>query len=174
MSFKDDYPLLDDHFHVFRTVKYDKLMQMFYKFKTGVVYIGGAWCKNSQAVVGILNRTAKKNKIRTITHFDPHYINAFKEEKDMRDCLELEVKLNYYYLIEKLGFKSDIYVQDTLIPRLPVPAVIGIKNGVCVGIITDEYILDEKGLHVEASDEDMSVVYEEKLTELFKKVKSKE
>lgn len=174
MSFKDDYPLLDDHFHVFRAVNYAKLMQMFYKFKTGVIYIGGAWCKNCQAVIGIINHTAKKNKIRTIQSFDPHYINAFKEEVDMRDCLELEVKLNYYYLIEKLGYKSDIYVQDTLIPRLPVPAVIGVKNGVCVGIVTEEYIMDDKGLHKADSDEDMSVFYENKLTELFKTVKKKD
>ena len=174
MSFKDDYPLLDDHFHVFRAVKYDKLMQMFYRFKTGVIYIGGAWCKNCQAIISILNQTAKKNKIRTIKCFDPRFVSVFKEEVDMRDCLDLETKLNYYYLIEKLGFKSDVLVQDTLIPRLPIPAVIGVKNGVCVGIITDEYVLDEKGLHVEGSEEDLSVAYEEKLTELFKKVKAKE
>ena len=174
MSFKDDYPLLDDHFHVYRPVNYNRVMHMFYKFKTGVIYIGGPWCKNCQAVIGIVNRTAKKNKIRTIKAFDPHYVNTFKEEVDMRDCLELEVKLDYYYLIEKLGYKSDVYVQDTLIPRLPVPAIIGIKNGVCVGIITDEYIMDEKGLHKVDSDLDMSASYEEKLTELFVKVKSKD
>lgn len=172
MSFKDDYPLLDDHFHVFRVVKYDKLMQMFYKFKTGVIYVGGAWCKNCQAIISILNRTAKKNKIRTIKCFDPRFVSVFKEEVDMRDCLDLETKLNYYYLIEKLGYKNETLVQDTFIPRISVPAVIGIKNGVCIGVIEDEYILENDILHIEGSTEDKKEEYVEKLNNLFQKVKA--
>ena len=39
---------------------------MFYKFKTGVIYIGGAWCKNCQAVISLINKTAKKNKINPV------------------------------------------------------------------------------------------------------------
>ena len=174
MSYNDEYPLLKDKFNVFRSATYDKVMEMFYKFKTGVVYIGGAWCKNCQAIISILNRTAKKNKIRTIWHYDPHVINVFKEEVDLRDCGDLETKLNYYYLIEKLGFTSDTLVQDTLIPRLNVPAVIGIKNGICIGIIHEEYLLEGECLHEEDSTEDCTEHYEQRLTELFQAVKEKE
>lgn len=174
MSYNDEYPLLKDKFNVFRTSTYDKVMQMFYKFKTGVIYIGGAWCKNCQAVISIINKTAKKNKVRTILHYDPHFIDIFKEEVDLRDCGSLETKLNYYYLIEKIQYKSDTLVQDTLIPRLNVPAIIGVKNGICVGVIDEEYILDDLGLHKEGDTKDYTEEYTNRLTELFQLVKAKE
>lgn len=174
MNFTEEYALLNDKLNVFRSVNYEKMMKMIYKFKTGIIYIGGAWCKNCQAIIQLLNKTAKKNKIKTIYNYDPHFINVFKEEVDLRDCGDLETKLNYYYLIEKIGYKSDTLVQDTLIPRLNVPAIIGIKNGICVGVIDDEYILDDHGLHKEGSTEDMSEEYVTKLTNLFQKVKVKE
>lgn len=173
MSYNDEYPLLKDKFNVFRSANYDKVMKMFHKFKTGVILIGGAWCKNCQAVISIINKTAKKNKIRTILHYDPHFINIFKEEVDLRDCGDLETKLNYYYLVEKLEYKSDVYVQDTLIPRLNVPAVIGIKNGICVGIIDEEYLLDADGLHKEEETTDRTKEYTQRLTDLFQLVKEK-
>lgn len=172
MSF-ENYDLLKGKIHVFRSVKYDKVMKMLENFKTGVIFIGGSWCKNCQAVIEIINKTAKKNKIRTIKHFDPKFINIFKEEVDMRDCGDLETKLNYYYLVEKLGYKNDTLVQDTFIPRIPVPAVIGIKNGTCVGVVEDEYILDGDVLHAEDSEENMMEEYISKLDTLFKKVKAK-
>lgn len=172
MSF-ENYSLLKGKIHVYRSAKYEKVMKMLDKFKTGVIFIGGSWCKNCQAVIEIINKTAKKNKIRSIQHFDPKFINIFNEEVDMRDCGDLETKLNYYYLIEKLGYESDNLVQDTFIPRMPVPAVIGVKNGVCVGIVDDEYILDDGVLHKEDSDVNMMDDYVSKLDSLFKKVKVK-
>ncbi len=174
MNFSDEYTFLKDKFNVFRKANYDKVMGMFQNFKTGIIFIGGGWCKNCQAVAPIVNATAKKNKVRTILHFDPHFINIFKEEVDLRDCGDLETKLNYYYLIEKLGFTSDTFVQNTLIPRLNVPAIIGIKNGICVGIIDDEYVLDTNGLHKEDSDIDQTEEYTNKLTDLFQIVKQRE
>lgn len=172
MSF-ENYDLLKGKTHVFKSVTYEKVMRMLEKFKTGIIYIGGSWCKNCQAVIGILNQTAKKSKIRTIYHFDPKFLNVFKEEVDLRDCGDLETKLNYYYLVEKLGYKNDTLVQDTLIPRMPVPSIIGIKNGTCVGVIEDEYLLDENILHLPDSNDDKTEEYTQKLKELFEKVKSK-
>ncbi len=174
MNFVEEYTLLEDKFSVFKSVTYEKMMNIIDKFKTGIIYIGGAWCKNCQAIINLLNKTAKKNKIRTIYNYDPHFINVFKEEVDLRDCGDLETKLNYYYLIEKIGFKSDQLVQDTLIPRLNVPAIIGIKNGICVGVIDDEYILDKNGLHKDGDTVDMTQEYEDRLSELFQKVKKKD
>ncbi len=174
MNYNDVYPLLKDRFNVFRNASYDKVMQMFHKFKTGIVFIGGSWCKNCQAVVSIINKTAKKHKIKTILHYDPHFIDIFKDEVDIRDCGTLENKLDYYYLIEKLEYKSDIYVDDTLIPRIKVPAVIGIKNGICVGVIDEEYILDDLGLHKENEVEDHTEDYINKLDELFERTILKE
>ena len=79
MSF-ENYDLLKGKIHVFRNANYDKIMKMLDKFKTGVIFIGGSWCKNCQAVIEIVNKTAKKNKIRSIYHFDPKFTNIFKEE----------------------------------------------------------------------------------------------
>ena len=172
MSF-ENYDLLKGKIHVFKSVKYEKVMKMLEKFKTGVIFIGGSWCKNCQAVIEIINKTAKKNKIRSIYHFDPKFINIFNEEVDMRDCGDLETKLNYYYLIEKIGYTSDNLVQDTFIPRLPVPAIIGVRNGVCVGVVEDEYLLDDGILHNEDSQENKTDEYIAKLEELFKRVKAK-
>lgn len=174
MSFCDDYTLLDDELNVYRSINYKNVMQMFTNMKTGVIFLGGAWCKNCQAVIHIVNAVAKKNKIRTIHHFDPIITNVFKEEVDWRDCGDLETKMDYYAFIEKIGYKSDTLVQDTLIPRINVPAIIGIKNGDCVGIIDDEYIYDEAGLHFEDEFDDKTVEFEEKLDQLFKRVKAKE
>ena len=171
MSF-ENYELLKGKTHVFKSVTYEKVMKMLEKFKTGIIFIGGSWCKNCQAVVDILNKTAKKNKIRSIYHFDPKFINIFKEEVDLRDCGDLETKLNYYYLVEKLGYKNDTLVQDTFIPRISVPAIIGIKNGVCVGVVEEEYLLDDDILHKENSTEDEKEQYIERLTNLFQKVKA--
>ena len=171
MSF-ENYDLLKGKTHVFKSVTYEKVMKMLEKFKTGVILIGGSWCKNCQAVIEIINKTAKKNKIRSIYHFDPKFVNVFKEEVDLRDCGDLETKLNYYYLIEKLGYKNETLVQDTFIPRISVPAVIGIKNGVCIGVIEDEYVLENDILHLEGSTEDKKEEYIEKLNNLFQKVKA--
>lgn len=173
MNYTEEYTLLDDRLNVFKSVTYDKMMQLIDKFKTGIIYIGGAWCKNCQAVVHIINRVAKKNKIKTVYNYDPHFINVFKEEVDLRDCGDLETKLNYYYFIEKIGFKSDTLVRDTLIPRLNVPAIIGLKNGICVGVIDEEYVMDDSGLHKEGCMQDVTADYEAKLTDLFQKVKKK-
>ena len=169
----ENYELLKGKIHVFRSVSYDKVMKMFEKFKTGVIYIGGSWCPNCQAVIEIVNRTAKKCKVRSIYHYNPKFINVFKEEVDLRDCGDLETKLNYYYLIEKLGYENDTLVQDTLIPRMSVPAIIGIRNGICVGVVDDEYLLDDGILHLPGSDEDKKEEYIAKLQDLFTKVKTK-
>lgn len=173
MNFSDEYPLLKGR-HIFKSITFENMIRMIYKFKTGVILIGGSWCKNCQAVIGIINETAKENKIRTVYCYDPRFINIFKEEEDLRDCKSLETKLNYYELVEKIGFKSDEYVVDTLIPRIKVPAVIGLRNGICVGIIESEYINDKIGLHEESSAVDMTSEYKNSLTSLFKKVKAKE
>ena len=73
---------------------------------------------------------------------------------------------------EKLGYKNETLVQDTFIPRISVPAVIGVKNGVCIGVVEDEYILENDILHIEGSTEDKKEEYIEKLNNLFKKVKA--
>ena len=173
MTFVQEYQLLEDRFHVFKSITYDKMMKMLTQFKTGIIYIGGAWCKNCQAIVALLNKTAKASKIRTVYNYDPHFINVFKEEVDLRDCGDLETKLKYYALVEKVGFKSDELVVDTLIPRMPVPMILGIKNGSCIGMVSGEYVLDQEGLHEEGSCEDQTEQFVSKLKELFKNVKEK-
>ena len=64
-------------------------------------------------------------------------------------------------------------MDGTLIPTLPVPMILGIKNGSCIGMVSGEYVLDQEGLHEEGSCEDQTEQFVSKLKELFKKVKEK-
>ena len=169
----ENYELLKGKLHVFKSAKYEKVIKMLDNFKTGVIFVGGSWCPNCQAVVDIINKTAKKNKIRSIQHYDPKFTNAFNEVVDLRDCGDLDTKLNYYCLVEKIGYESEKVVPETLIPRISVPAVVGIKNGTCVGIVEGEYLLDGDILHEKDSDIDMKEDYINKLEQLFKKVNEK-
>ena len=45
MTFVQEYQLLEDRFHVFKSITYDKRIKLLTQFKTGIIYIGGAWCK---------------------------------------------------------------------------------------------------------------------------------
>lgn len=150
MDYNLDYELLNDANNIFKEVSYDELMDLVNGFTTGIFYIGGAWCKNCQAIAGLLNSECKKKFVDTIYNFVPKYTNDLGEEVDIRSCLSLEDKLKYYDLVEKIGFNnsSDETVTDTLITKMHVPFIFALKNGVCVDFFSMELIY-ENGLYVE-------------------------
>ncbi len=166
-----DYVHLTDENHIIQSISYDELIQLLDGFGTGLVFIGGPWCANCQAIIKELNEVAKKFGLEAIFNYDPRFINVFKEEEDLRDCKTLENKLKYYAIVEKLKFKSDELVVDTLIPRMHVPFIFGIKNGSCIGYYSPELIKDGNGLHSKEDNEDKTIEFICHITELIHKIK---
>lgn len=143
MDFNEKYKLLTDKNHIYEEVSYNRLMDLVNGFTTGIFYIGGPWCESCQLIIEILNDVCKKNNIDVIYNYDPKFINILKEEEDLRDCKSLEVKLKYYELVEKIGFNNSTEecVKDTLISKMHVPFIFGMRNGTCVDFFSMELSL---------------------------------
>ena len=171
MDFCKEYNYLIDENHIFKEIDYDTLIHLLDGFDTGLVMIGGPWCKNCQAVIKEVNEIGKREGLDVIYHYDPKFINVFKEEDDLRNCSTLEIKLKYYALVEKIGFKSTELVTDTLIPKIHVPFFIAIRNGNCVGYYTAELIKDSNGFHKEGELEDRTIEFVLALQSLISKIK---
>ena len=171
MNYYIEYEFLDDEKNVFKPISYDELMYMLNNFQTGLVYIGGAWCKSCQAIVHNINKIAKEMGLDTVYNYDPKFINVFKDEEDLRDCKTLEIKLKYYEFVEKTGFKSNELVKDTLIPRIPVPSLFAIKNGKCEGYYSIELIKGKTMLHYKDDDVDRTSELENNIKNLINKLK---
>ncbi len=61
---------LTDPSPVFRTTTYHQLLSLFETDGTYMVLFGGAWCGNTQAVIGQINDVAKEYGVKTIYNFD--------------------------------------------------------------------------------------------------------
>ena len=96
----------------------------------------------------------------------------FKEEEDLRDCESLEHKLDYYYLIEKIGYKNknNELVRDTLIQKMETPTFIVIKNGSVIDYFTSEYIRDPY-IRLEDSTDDKTMEFNSRITNMIRKLK---
>lgn len=171
MDFCLEYEHLNDENHIFQSISYDELIRLLDNFGTGLVFIGGAWCKNCQAIIKELNEIGKKCGLDVIYNYDTKFINVFKEVEDLRDCKTLENKLKYYAIVEKIKYKSNELVQDTLISKIRVPFIFGIKNGSCVGYYSIELIKDKNGLHEEDSLEDKTIDFVYNVSSLIHKIK---
>lgn len=68
--FTDRYEQLEDADHVYRTLTYHELDFLLKSDGTYVVLVGGAWSKDTQAVIGYINEVAKELNIPTIHQFD--------------------------------------------------------------------------------------------------------
>lgn len=170
MDYCKEYEHLLDEEHVFQQISYEGVIHLLDSFGTGFVFIGGPWCKNCQAIISDLNEIAKEAGIDTIYNYDPRFVNEFKREVDIRDCSNLDLKLKYYAFIEKIKYKSHEFVKNTLIPRIPVPFFVAIRNGLCVGYYSIELIKDENGLHLEDSLDDKYHEFKSHILSLITKV----
>ena len=160
---------MDRHFV---DIDYNETMDFFSSLKTGLIYIGGDWCKPCMAVEDILIDTAKECGVDTIYRFDPMFTNVYGEQEDLRDCKSLEIKMDYYKLVEKLGFKSNELVKDTLIPRIHLPFYAVVKFGRCEKYYFKELVKDEDGtLHTFDSKYDCKDEFIDNLRELMELVK---
>ncbi len=172
MDYCLEYQYLNDENHLFKEISYDELIHLLDGFETGLVYIGGPWCPNCQAIIDKVNELGKKQGLDVIYNYDTRFENIFKEVDDLRRCGTLEVKLKYYALVEKIKFKSPELVVDTLIPKIHIPFFIAIKNGSCVGYYSIELIREKDGtLHLENEETDRAKELEDNLILLMSKLK---
>lgn len=172
MDFCQEFKYLNDEENVFKEIQYEELSQLLDSFGSGLVIIGGSFSKHMQAIIKEVNDIAKREGIEEVLVYNPRFINVFHEEEDLRDCLTLENKLKYYYIVEKTGFKSDSLVRDTLIAKMDVPTFFAIKNGTCVDYFTSKYIKDPY-IHLADDLEDRTLEFDMRLTSLIRRLKEK-
>ena len=144
-----------DETHVFKEISYDEFMNMFDTFQTGLVLLGGPWCSNAKLIVPYLNKIAKDNNLSVIYNFDFKYLNDFGQQGDLRTGTSLDHRMEYFNIAEKTGIHSSLTVENTMMPRIPSPTVIAIKNGNCIDYVTFKYILDETKTKNNLSEEEL-------------------
>lgn len=169
MVYSEEYTNLDGD-NVFKEITYDEFMDMFEHLETGIVLLGGAWCKNAQITVPYANTLAKKKGLDVIYNFDLKYENELGRQGDLRTGTSLDHRMEYFNIAEKTGIESDTVVENTMMPRIPSPTFIAIKNGTTVGYFTAKYIKDETTEKLELSSEDM-LDFAVKFTELVDLIK---
>lgn len=152
MNFKKFFKSLKRD-NVFNEITYDDFEDIIREKKTSLFVIGGAWCDEFQAVISLADKVAKEAGIAKIDVYDPRFVNVFNEIEDLRDCLTLEHKLKYYYIVEHTGFKNTELVQDTLIAKMEVPTFFAIKDGVCLDYFTALYVTDNGGKTIHLKDD---------------------
>jgi len=169
MVYSEEYTNLDGD-NVFKEITYDEFMDMFEHLETGIVLLGGAWCKNAQIIVPYANTLAKKKGLDVIYNFDLKYENELGRQGDLRTGTSLDHRMEYFNIAGKTGIQSDTVVENTMMPRIPSPTFIAIKNGATVGYFTAKYIKDETTEKLELSSEDM-LDFAVKFTELVDLIK---
>lgn len=165
---KKEYKALEKN-NIFESVDYDKLMYMIDNFGTGLFLIGGPWCKYCQAIAPILDEIGKDAGLDVIYNYDPKFVDVFGEDNDLRDCKSLEIKLKYYAIVEKIGFKSPELVKDTLIPRIHTPFIFGLRNGSCVGYYSVE-VLKKHNRLVDENKKDRTIDIIHNVDEIISKI----
>lgn len=171
MDYLLEYKNLNDENHIYQCIDYDQLINYLDTFATGLFYVGGPWCQNCQAVVDIVNQLAKTAGLEVIYNYDPMFVNVFGEFEDLRDCKSLEIKLKYYAIVERLGYKSEELVKDTLIPRMHVPFFFAVKNGQIMGTYSIELERDGNSLHDSNSKDDKTIEFVQSILNLINKIK---
>lgn len=138
MGLCEEYPILGLK-HIIKKINIDDLIDKLSGFESLLVFIGGAWDKLTSELIKKVNDISIKAGLSEVYNYDPLFINVFKEEENLIDCKTLENKLKYYSIIERIGYKSNELVQDTLIPKIHVPFFIAMKNGSCIGTYQATY-----------------------------------
>ena len=172
MNFVVDFKHLNDEHHVYKEISILDLKDVFYNNETAFIIIGGPWCPKTQAIMGITNTIAKREGLNKIFVYNPRFINVFGEEEDLRDCLTLEHKLDYYFIVEKIGFKNEHseLVQDTLIQKMDTPVFVVVKEGKALAYYSSKFILNPY-LRYEDNLEDKTLEFDKELTKLIKLLK---
>lgn len=144
-DFNEKYEYLKDDKNVFVSISYEDLIKKL-DSETFILYVGGAWCPNCQAVVKYINATAKELNIDQVYNFDTRISSVKTSEKDIRNCNDAAQESLYRAFIEALGYVNPdgITTENTDIARLAVPAVLAVKNGEIVDVLVKEYFYNEE------------------------------
>ena len=172
MDFVKEYKYLEDEANIFKSIDYDELMDLINNLGTGLVVMGGPWCEYTQAIMKELNDIGKKAGIDAIYNYDPRFIDIFKEVTDLRECKTLETKLKYYALVEKIHFKNEELVQDTLISKIDTPFIFCILYGECVGYFSIQATKKENGMLVPVNEKSSVIDFYYNVTSLINKIKN--
>lgn len=174
-DYVDKYDYLDDTDNVFKSISLEDLLDKLEK-DSFVLYVGGAWCPNCQAIVKFVNDVAKANNISTVYNFDTRISSLKTKENDIRNCNN-EAQENLYRLfIEAISYvnPNGTTTEGTDIPRLAVPAIIVVKDGKVLDTLVREYFYDEEKdiLYVYGEEEtNLKEEYIEELKSLFSLLK---
>lgn len=144
-DFNEKYDYLKDENNVLVSIRYEDLIKKLEK-DTFILYVGGAWCPNCQAVIKFINQTAKELGIEKVYNFDTRISSLKTGEKDIRNCNNDAQTNLYRTLINALGYvnPNGTTTEGTDIPRLAVPAVFVVKEGKVVKVVVKEYFYDEE------------------------------
>lgn len=174
-DYVDKYDYLDDTDNVFKSISLEDLLDKLEK-DSFVLYVGGAWCPNCQAIVKFVNEVAKANNISTVYNFDTRISSLKTKENDIRNCNN-EAQENLYRLfIEAISYvnPNGTTTEGTDIPRLAVPAIIVVKDGKVLDTLVREYFYNEEKdiLYVYGEEEtNLKEEYIEELKSLFSLLK---
>lgn len=174
-DYVDKYDYLDDTDNVFKSISLEDLLDKLEK-DSFVLYVGGAWCPNCQAIVKFVNDVAKANNISTVYNFDTRISSLKTKENDIRNCNN-EAQENLYRLfIEAISYvnPNGTTTEGTDIPRLAVPAIIVVKDGKVLDTLVREYFYNEEKdiLYVYGEEEtNLKEEYIEELKSLFSLLK---
>ncbi|MBQ8293721.1 MAG: hypothetical protein IJX78_07980 [Bacilli bacterium] len=172
-DFNNKYEYLKDSGNVFVSIKYEDLIKKL-ESDTFILYIGGAWCPNCQAVVKFINETAKTLEINEVYNFDTRISSVKTGENDIRNCNNDAQTNLYRTLIEALGYvnPNGVTTEGTDIDRLAVPAIFVIKEGKVVDVIVKEYLYNEETdvLYINGDEKNYKDEYLALLKEAFEKI----
>jgi thiol-disulfide isomerase/thioredoxin len=88
-DYVDKYDFLEDTNNVFKSISLEDLIKKLEK-DTFVLYVGGAWCPNCQAIVKFVNDVAKANNISTVYNFDTRISSLKTKERNSNiECLRI-------------------------------------------------------------------------------------
>ncbi len=134
-----------------------------------VLYLGGTWCKNCRAINHVISNMSKENNIN-IYNLDSR-IGDKEPIDDFRKCNNEEQTNQYREFIELLNYKNEETVViedeefnliDTKLPKLSVPALIVINDGILIDTLIEE--------HEEGISSEVEIELKNKLNNLFKKL----
>lgn len=160
-----------DEKNVFKEIQYDEFMNMFDSFQSGLVLLGGAWCKNAQLIVPELNKIAKENNVSVIYNYDLKYLNDFGQQGDLRTGTSLDHRMEYFNICQKTGIESEKTVGNTMMPRIPSPTLIAIRNGSTQEYMTFKYVDDEHQDKHNLTEEELAD-FKEKVLKLIEESKT--
>lgn len=157
------------------SVSYDEVIDKL-KSDTFILYVGGYWCPNCQAVISFINDVAKELGI-DVYNFDTRIGIDKSPDNDIRNCINKSYYSLYKRFINACGYVNPLgnKTENTDLDRMSVPTLLTYVKGELVGYSSKEYLYDGETLYLPSESEldnkiDYKDSYIEEITELFEKI----